>query len=293
MKRLLIVIITLFLVQIIHSKEIYTKLLNEGDYYRAAGAYKEYAFNNGITDSNKGIYYSKLSAIYSLSDFSNISDENNKNAVMYVKNKSDFDNLAIIRSYNFFKESMFYDALFEIESFNSDDSLYIAIKFFNDLLERENNKTIIIPSFFPDSVKNELKYFFKNIKVKSTVTAFVLSSIIPGLGEAYAHNYKSATRDFFVTTSVYILTAYVFLKDKHSASLDTFELSADYFKTRDWGTLLLVYNFLFTRFQNGTRVNAQDAVLHYNDELYNKNLKRTYTFIDNLYRKKIMDIIEK
>ncbi len=287
MKKLLIVII-LFSLLIIHSEELYQKFLNEGDYYRAVGAYKEYAFKNNLVDSSS--YYLNIAAIYAMSDFINIADEMYMKASYEVNTKEDLKYASLINSYLLFRNAYYDNAIMELKAFMPEsDTLLGSLEFITEMINKED-KIYFIPEFLPDSVLQDLEKYI-TISLKDPQFAIIWSNFIPGLGELYAGNYVHAIRDFSINTIVTGLTVYALLKNRRDFSLDPFHLTWDYFKTRDWVLVYFLYATFVTRFKNGSMINSEKVTLDYNEKLYKEYLTRFYNYIDNLFKKRIMTFL--
>ncbi len=287
MKKLLIVII-LFSVLIIHSEELYQKFLDEGDYYRAVGAYKEYAFKNNLTDSSS--YYLNIAAIYAMSDFINIADEMYMRASYEVNTKEDLKYASLINSYLLFRNAYYDNAIMELKAFIPEsDTLLSSLEFMAEMISKED-KIYFVPKFLPDSVFQDLEKYI-TISLKDPQFAIIWSNFIPGLGELYAGDYVHAIRDFTINTIVMGLTVYALLKNRRDFSIDPFHLTWDYFKTRDWILVYFLYSTFVTRFKNGSMINSEKATLDYNEKLYKEYLTRFYNYIDSLFKKRIMVFI--
>ncbi len=284
MKKLLIVIF-LFLVLIIHSEELYQKFLDEGDYYRTVGAYKEYAFNNNLTDSSS--YYLNIAAIYAMSDFINIADEMYRKASFKVNTKDDLKYASLINSYLLFRNAYYDNAIMELKAFIPEsDTLLSSMEFMAEMINKED-KIYFIPEFLPDSVLKDLEQYI-TISLKDPQFAIAWSNFIPGLGELYAGDYGHAIRDFSINTIVTGLTIYAFLKNRRNFSIDTPDFTWDYFKTRDWVLVYFLYSTFVTRFKNGSMINSEKVTLDYNEKLYKEYLTKFYNYIDGLFKKRIV-----
>ncbi|MFO8061438.1 MAG: hypothetical protein R6U31_00765 [bacterium] len=289
MKKLLIIIPAVFLNLIINSSHLHLKLIEEKDYYRAAGAYKEYAYNNGIDDTAQ--YYLNLTAIYALSDFSDIAEDMYSTASYHIDEHSEIKTSALLRSYIVFSQSYYSDALFELESFfPEDDTLMASLKFFVDMLNKED-KVYLVPQYLPDSIKRDIDAYMK-VSLKDPVFAVAMSSIYPGLGELYAGDYTEAIRDFTVSTVFIAATGYAFLKNRNAWNIDRPEMSWDYMKTRDWVLFYALYSFFVGRFKNGAVANAEEIAYEYNEDVYEEYLSGLRDYIDNLYRRAILDYLK-
>lgn len=264
-------------------------MIEENDYYRAAGAYKEYAYNNGIEDTAQ--YYLNLTAIYALSDFSDIAEDMYSTASYHIDEQSEIKTSALLRSYIVFSKSYFSDALFELESFfPQDDTLTASLKFFVDMLNKED-KVYLVPRYLPDSIKRDIEAYMK-ISLKDPMFAVAMSSIYPGLGEMYAGDPVVAIRDFTVSTLFIAATGYAFVKNRSAWHIDTPELSWDYMKSRDWVLVYALYSFFVGRFKNGATANAEEIAYQYNEDIYKEYLSGLQSYIDNLYRKAILDYLK-
>ncbi len=287
MKQLSIIII-LFSQLIIHSESLFLSLMDEGDYYRAVGAYKEMKFTNGIEDS--ALYMLDIAAIYALSDFTDISESMYKQASFQIRNKEQLQYASLINSYLLFKTAYYDNALMELKTFRQyDDTLIVSLEFLSEMTVKED-RIYFIPELLPDSVKSVLEKYLE-ISLKNPQTAITWSSILPGLGELYNNDYINAVRDFTVTSLFTALTAYALIKNRQNFSIDPISLSWDYVKSRDWILVYFLYSTFVTRFKNGSMINAQEAAIEYNESLFNQYLTGLFNYIDTLYKIRILDYL--
>lgn len=212
-------------------------------------------------------------------------------ASYHIDEQSEITTSALLRSYIVFSKSYFSDALFELESFyREDDTLMASLKFYVDMLNKED-KVYLVPRYLPDSIKRDIDAYMK-VSLKDPMFAIAMSSIYPGLGELYAGDPVEAIRDFTVSTVFIAATAYAFMKNRSAWHIDEPALSWDYMKSRDWVLVYALYSFFVGRFKNGATANAEEIAYTYNEEIYGEYLSGLRDYIDNLYRRAILDYLK-
>lgn len=279
MKQLL-TLITVFLVLIIHSEPLYKSFIEEGDYFRAVGAYKEMSFYEGIGDTAE--YYLNIAAIYAMSDFTDIADEMYSKASLRIRTKEHLKYASLINACILFKTAYYDNALMELKTFRADDDTLIeSLQFLADMTVKED-KIYFIPAFLPDHIQTELEEYLQK-SLKNPAIALAWSNLITGAGEFYSGDYINAVRDFTITSLVTGLTVYAFLKNRRDFSLDTPEMSWNYIKTRDWILVYFVYSTFLSRFRTGSLINAEKAAIQYNNTLYEQYLTGLHEYVDSLF----------
>lgn len=283
MRKSLILII-LFSALFLNSETVFRKLLAEKDYFRAAGEYKKLAFENG--KAGTASYYLDLAAIYALSEFTETADSMYEKATYLIESDSELVRLAYINSYLSFRRGGFTEAIFDIEDYaGEDDTLLKSVSLLRQCVT-DNKKIDTIYEFLPDSVRRSVNRF-RRITLRDPMMGIMMSSIYPGLGEMYSGDNLGAMRDFIVYTAFLGATIYALIKNRQSFSIDPVEGSWDYIKNRDWVLVFFLYNSFIARFQNGSKVNAEDDADRYNRKKYEQYLTGLYDFTDSAYRRKI------
>ncbi len=287
MKRLLILIPILLLSLNIISEPVYKALVEEGDYYRAAGEYKAYAFYSGIEDSAE--YYLHIAAIYSLSDFQDMALKYSNKASMYANSEEQLNMLSMINAFLYFKDARYREAIFEMEMTVDSSTLTGDMVFFREMINKETKK-YFVPEHLPEAIQSDLNLYLKK-DLKDPMHATMLSSLYPGIGEFYAGDYVSAIRDFTVTTMFVGLSAYAFLKNRNAYTIDKIEFTGNWFKNRDWVLFYVIYSTFVARFFNGARTNSEEAAYTYNEKLYSTYLKPYHQYIIDIFTKRIVDYL--
>lgn len=269
-----------------YSEAAYKELLKESDFYRACGEYKRFKYNNGIEDTAD--YYLSVASIYALAKRNEAAIAVLDKGFTYENSEEQMKNEAMIRSYLSFLSGSFSEAIFEYEDFSDEnDTLLMSLKLIRSLVLKDDTLPY---KYLPDSIKKQIANY-NRIDLKNPLLASSLSAI-PGLGEAYSGDYLAATRDFMLTTSVTILAVLAFLKNKDSFSFDKPEFSSSYFKARDYLLTYLIYSSLVVRFQNGSRTNSELSAEKYNTDIFRKYLVPLHSYIEEIYRTRILKIIK-
>ncbi|MEJ5306959.1 MAG: hypothetical protein WHT27_01500 [candidate division WOR-3 bacterium] len=287
MKSRIVILILFFSLIILSNETYFEKLVLEGDNYRAVEEFKRVYFKSH--DEKNCSYYLKIAALYALSGYDTFSFKYLDLLSEVDISDESFVYDGLVRSFLSFKRGDFYSAIFEIEDFQDQglDTLKILLELINRSVKKEK---VEIPVFLDDSIKKDLESYEK-VRMKSPELSMILSSLVPGLGELYSGNFSMAFRDFTITTFSNILLVYSFLKNPQSFYVDRFELSKEFFKSRDYFLTLFIYSSLVTRFQNGSKGNAYKLAEKKNEEIQRKYLTRLYYSIENVYRKKIVDFV--
>lgn len=286
MKRSFLIILLLFLCLNLTSEPVYKALVSEGDYYRAAGEFKRYSFEQGIEDSAD--YYLHLAGIYALSDFQDMAMKYSNKASVHANTDEQLNMLSMINAYMYFKDARYREAVFEMEM-TSDTIVLEDLKFFREMINKDIKK-YFIPEHLPDHVKADLTEYLKKER-KDPMHAMMLSSVYPGIGEAYAGDYLAAVRDFTVTTAFVGISAYALLKNRNSFAIDKPEFSMAWVKSRDWVLFYVIYSTFVARFFNGARTNSEEAAYMYNENLYRTYLKSYFDYISDIFNKRIIDYL--
>lgn len=278
--RKLLSLITVFSLLTIHSEPLFKSLIEEGDYYRAVGAYKEMRFNEGIKDTAQ--YYLDIAAIYAMSDFTGIAEEMYSRASLRVRTKEHLKYASLINAYILFKTAYYDNALMELKTFRAeDDTLIESLQFLSDMTVKED-KIYFIPEFLPQGIKHDLELYMQQ-SLRNPAAAAAWSNLIPGAGEFYSRDYLNAVRDFTITALVTVLTGYALLKNRQNFTLDPLEMSWDYVKTRDWVLVYFMYFTFLSRFTTGSMINAQKAALAYNERMFEQYLTGLHGYVDSLF----------
>ncbi|MDD3803564.1 MAG: hypothetical protein PHW02_04140 [bacterium] len=261
-------------------------MLEDNDYYRACGEYKRYKFEEGITDTAG--YLISTASMYALGHYNEISLSILDKVFSYESSERQLRDEALVRSYIAFSEGSFSEAIFEYEDFAvEEENLLSSLMLIRSLVLKDGEFPF---DFLPDSIKKSIS-LYNRIDIKNPLLAYSLSAV-PGLGEIYAGDYIAALRDGLITGAVTALGIMALLKNKDDFSFDKIEFTSSYLKTRDYVLAYVIYTSLIVRFQNGSKVNAEAAAEKHNNEIYAKYLTPLHSYIDSIYRDRIIQIIK-
>lgn len=244
-------------------------LYQQENYFAAATEYQRYLFFHSDNASKNDSLICAIQAKLILSLFYNNEDEKAQNLLNNLAFRTqNFDQeFKLLLAQHYLKENQYLKAKIELINLLSKDSLnnqtinkllgYVSLKE-NDLTSAERYF-----SSAGDSLLIKKIYSMKKLRYKNALLAQIFSSIIPGSGEIYAGEKITGLLSFIANSLSLYGAVYTYKKKQYLDSV-------------------ILFSFFFTRFYNGSRNNARDFSIKYNESLYKKYVGEIEEYLKNI-----------
>lgn len=210
----------LFAQDIVSSNNLAEQYMHDAKYADAIKLYKRIAYFDSTASYTKSIFKKMGDCYFELNKFEEAAEC--YDVSFFSQNDSILKNECIIlKSKCLLSLSRYMDGLAELEnmSYHLNDSqlnqkiFYKAVFFyFKGMLDSaENNFSLLTPDSNNKKTLHLMLLKVKEIEKISPKKAKIMSKIIPGSGQLYAHDYKNAINSFVLTLglgTLYAVTAY-------------------------------------------------------------------------------------
>lgn len=239
-------------------------LYTQKDYYNAATEYERFIFH------------------YSASDDSMLDNIRLRLATCYFYTNEFIRAEKITKQISAQHSDLFEDAtLLQAQYYIRDNQMFKAKLELSDLIffsknQEKQHKAYILLGYIAlqeREVKEAAKYFnltqdtvlvqavkeMLQVPKKNTALSQIMSSVIPGSGEIYCGKYGWGLLSLLVNTA-------------------TIYGTINCYKNKQYLDASLIFTLFFTRFYNGSRNNARDFAVAYNEKIYRAKLKEIHNY---------------